>query len=69
MHRFFNNRFLNIFESFFATSLSLLKSTGRGINLAIFNLSTLVYKPTKFVFNIKLEVSTCEKFFISAFVA
>ena len=55
--------------SFFTTSLSLLKSTGTGTNLSISNLSTSVFKLTKFVFNAKLEVSTCEIFLISAFVA
>ena len=55
--------------SFFATSLSLLKSTGTGANLSISNLSTSVFKLGKFAFNAKLEVSTCEILLISAFVA
>ena len=46
----------------------LLKSTGTGINLSISNLSTSVFKLAKFVFNTKLEVSTCEMFLTSAFV-
>ena len=33
--------------SFFTTSLSLLKSTGTGINLSLFNLSTSAFKLTK----------------------
>ena len=55
--------------SFFTASLSLLKSTGMGANLSISNLLTSVFKLAKFVFNAKLEVSTCEIFLISAFVA
>ena len=55
--------------SFFTTSLSLLKSTGIGANLSICNSSTSVFKLAKFNFNAKLEVSTCEIFLISAFVA
>ena len=55
--------------SFFATSLSLLKSTGTGTNLSISNLSTSAFKLAKFVFNAKLEVSACEIFLISVFVA
>ena len=48
--------------SFFTTWLSLLKSTGTGANLSIFDLSTSVFKLAKFVLNAKLEVSTCEIF-------
>ena len=55
--------------SFFTTSLSLLKSAGTGSNLSISNLSTSIFKPAKFVFNVKLEVSTCEISLMSAFVA
>ena len=33
------------------------------------NLSTSVFKLAKFEFNAKLEVSTCEMFLMSAFVA
>ena len=55
--------------SFFTTWLGLLKSTGTGTNLSISNLSTSAFKLTKFVFNAKLELSTCEIFLISAFVA
>ena len=55
--------------SFFTTSLSLLKSTGTGTNLSMSNLSTSVFKLAKFVYNAKLEVSTCEIFLISVFVA
>ena len=62
-----NTAFLT--TSFLTTSLSLLKSTGTGANLSMSNLSTSVFKLAKFVFNAKLEVSTCETFLISAFVA
>ena len=55
--------------SFFTTSLSLLKSTGTGTNLSMSNLSTSVFRLFKFVFNEKLEVSTCEMFLMSDFVA
>ena len=55
--------------SFFTASLSLLKSTGIGTNLSISNLSTSVFKLAQFVFNAKLELSTCEIFSISGFVA
>ena len=51
--------------SFFTTPLSLLKSTGTGTNLSISNLSISAFKLAKFVFNGKLEVSTCEIFLIS----
>ena len=54
---------------FFTTSPNLLKSTGIGINLSISNLSTSVFKLDKLVFNAKIEVSTCEIFLISVFVA
>ena len=53
----------------FTTSLSLLKSTGAGTNLSIPNLSTSIFKLANFDFSAKLEVSTCEIFLISAFVA
>ena len=49
--------------------LNLLKSVGTGTNLSMSNLSTSVFKLAKFIFNAKLEVSTCEIFFMSAFVA
>ena len=55
--------------SFLTTSLNLLKSTGTGANLSMSNLSTSVFKLAKFVFNAKPEVSTCEIFLISTFVA
>ena len=55
--------------SFFTTSLNLLKSTGIVTNLSISNLSTSVFKLAQFVFHAKLEVSTCEIFLISVFVA
>ena len=42
---------------FFTTSLRLLKSTGTGTNLSISNFSASVFKPAKFDFNAKLEVS------------
>ena len=47
--------------------MSLLKSTGT--NLSMSNLSTSVFKLAKFVFNEIPEVSTCEIFLISEFVA
>ena len=40
-----------------------------GANLSISNLLTSVFKLAKFVFNAKLEVSTCEIFLMSGFVA
>ena len=55
--------------SFFTTSLNLLKSTGIGSNLSISNLSASVFRLAKLVFSAKLEVSTCEIFLISVFVA
>ena len=55
--------------SFFTTSLSLLKSTGTGTDLSTSNLSTSVFKLSRFVFNANLEVSICEIFLMSAFVA
>ena len=55
--------------SFFTTSLSLLKSKGTGTNLSISSLSTSVFKLAKFDFSAKLEVSTCEIYLISVFVA
>ena len=54
--------------SCFTTSLNLLKSTGTGTNLSMSNSSTSVFKIAKFVFNAKLEVSTCEISLISAFL-
>ena len=54
---------------FFTTSLNLLKLAGTCTNFSISNLSTSVYKPAKFISNIKLEVSPCEIFLISDFVA
>ena len=55
--------------SFFTASLSSLKSTGTGTNLPMSNLTFLVFRLTKFYFNAKLEVSACEIFLISVFVA
>ena len=55
--------------SFFTTSLNLLKTTGIGVNLSISNLSTSVFRSGKLVFSAKLEVSSCEIFLISIFVA
>ena len=51
--------------SFFTKS----KSTGTGANLSISNLSTSAFRLAKFVFNAKLEASTCEIFLISDFAA
>ena len=48
--------------------LNLLKSAGTGANLSTSNLSTSFFKLAKFVFNAKLEVSTCEISLISAFL-
>ena len=55
--------------SFYTRSLSLLKSAGTGTSLSMSDLSTSVFKLPKFVFNAKLDVSTCEMFLMSAFVA
>ena len=55
--------------SFFITSLNLLKSTGISINLWISNLSSSVFRLAKLVFSAKRELSTCEIFLISVFVA
>ena len=55
--------------SFFTASLNLLKSTRTGTSLSISNLSAPVFKLAKFVFNAKLEVSTCEIVLMSAFIA
>ena len=55
--------------SFVTKLLSLLTSSGRGFDLSMLNLSTSVFKLAKFVFNAKLEISTCEIFLISTFVA
>ena len=48
--------------SFLTTSPSLPKSTGTGTNLSISKVYTSVFKPAKFVFNAKLEVSTMKYF-------
>ena len=53
---------------FFTTLLTLLKSVGIGTDLSMSNLSTSVFELAKFVFNAKLEVSTCEISLISAFL-
>ena len=55
--------------SFFTTSLSLLKSTGKYANLSISSLSTLVFKLAQFDFSAKLLTSTCVTFFRAVFVA
>ena len=47
----------------------LLKLFGKLFNLSISNLSTSVFKLAKFYFSAKLEVSKCEIFFMSDFVA
>ena len=44
-------------------SLNLLKSTGTGASLSMFNLSTSVFRLAKFVFSTKLELSMCVTFF------
>ena len=54
----------------FSTTLdNLLQSAGAGFNLSISSLSTSVFKLDKFVFNARLEVSTCVILSMSAFVA
>ena len=50
-------------------SLSLLKSTGTGANVAMSNLSASVFRLAYFVFIAKFEVSACVIFFRSVFVA
>ena len=55
--------------SFFTASLNLLKSTGPGTSLLMSYLSTSVFKLATLFFNTKREVSTCEIFLISVFVA
>ena len=55
--------------SFLLIPLNLLKSTGSGANLSIFNISTSVFRLAKFVVSAKLEVSTCVTFFRPVFVA
>ena len=57
------------YTAFLTTSLNLLKSTGTATNLSISNLSTSAFKLAQFAFSLKLEVSTCVTFLISAFVA
>ena len=54
---------------FFTTSLRLLKSIGTGTNLSISNFSASVFKPAKFDFNAKLEVSISVILLISVSVA
>ena len=49
-------------RSFFTASLSLLKSTGTGVNLSISSLSTSVFRLAKFDFSAKLLTSTCDIF-------
>ena len=51
--------------SFFNTSLSLFKSRGTFANWSISYLSTSVFKIATFDFNAKLEVPTCDIYFIS----
>ena len=55
--------------SFFSISVSLLKSTGTGINLSIYNLSTSAFKLAKSGFAANLDVSIRGVFFKSAFHA
>ena len=55
--------------SFFTISLSLLKSTGTGINLSIYNLSTSAFKLAKSDFAANLDASIRGVFFKSAFHA
>ena len=54
---------------FFTTLLNFLKSVETGSYLLMSNSSTSVFELAKFVFNAKLDVSTCEIFLISDFVA
>ena len=51
-----------LITSFFIILLNLLKPVGPGTNLSMSNSSSSVFKLAKFVFNGKLEVSTCEIF-------
>ena len=46
-----------------------LQGTSLDVACRLGNLSTSLFKLAKFVFNAKIEVSTCEIFLISAFVA
>ena len=55
--------------SFLTTLLNLAKSSGTGVNLAMSNLSTPVFKLAKFVFDPELLTSTCVTFLKSGFVA
>ena len=55
--------------SFFTALLSLVKSVETGTFLSMCNLSTSAFKLAKFVFNAKIEVSTCVTFFKLVFVA
>ena len=55
--------------SFFTALLSLVKSVETGTYLSMCNLSTSAFKLAKFVFNAKIEVSTCVTFFKLVFVA
>ena len=55
--------------SYFTTLLNSAKSLGTGVNLSIPNLSTSLFKLTRFVFDAKLLTLTCGTFFRSVFVA
>ena len=67
---FVTNLLYSVFltKSFFTKLLDLAKSSGTGVNFAISNLSTSVYKLAKFVFDAKLLTSTCATFFKSVIV-
>ena len=54
--------------SFFTTLLNLAKTLGTGVNFAMSNLSTSIFKPARFVFDAKLLTSKCVTFFKSVFV-
>ena len=67
---FVTNLLYSVFltKSFFTKLLDLAKSSGTGVNFAISNLSTSVYKLAKFVFDAKLLTSTCATFLKSVIV-
>ena len=54
--------------SIFTTLLNLAKLSVTGVNFAMSNLSTSVFKLVKFVFDAKLLTSTYVTFFKSVFI-
>ena len=67
---FVTNLLYSVFltTSFFTTLLNLAKSLGTGVNFAMSNLSTSVFKLARFVFDEKLLTSTCVTFFRSVLI-